>query len=284
MSIAVESTSGTTVLVTTCTEGPLHEAKRQYQDLLENRKTAEEFSDVDILKTITDRVTKQRDTAKAASRTAALWIQYMEMIDLLRAFIRAEQTANWELHLQVVAQMLPYFAASGHNLYAKCAYLSVRSMISLKKDRPEVYQQFASGYHVARRSDRFWARLSSDLEIEQVLMRSLKISGGLTQGSGMTEQERLIWLLSIPACAKTSAAMQELTGVKYNSSEQNKDITIARQKRDMNDTITVLKSLADGKNPFAQEPTLKNITTGVNADDSVDVGKALAKGERYCHP
>ena len=136
MSIAVESTSGTTVLVTTCTEGPLHEAKRQYQDLLENRKTAEEFSDVDILKTITDRVTKQRDTAKAASRTATLWIQYMEMIDLLRAFIRAEQTANWELHLQVVAQMLPYFAASGQYLYTKLAHLYVRSMISLKKDCP----------------------------------------------------------------------------------------------------------------------------------------------------
>ena len=115
-------------------------------------------------------------------------------------------------------------------------------------------------------------------------MRSLKTSGGLTQGSGVTEQERLIWLLSMPTCAKTNAAMQELTGVKYNSSEQNKDITIARQKRDLNDTITVLKTLADGKNPFAQEPTLKNNTTGVIADDSVDVGKALAKGERYCRP
>ena len=115
-------------------------------------------------------------------------------------------------------------------------------------------------------------------------MRSLKTSGGLTQGSGVTEQERLIWLLSMPACAKTNAAMQELTGVKYNSSEQNKDITIARQKRDLNDKITALKTLADGKNPFAQEPTLKNNTTGVIADDSVDVGKALAKGERYCRP
>ena len=43
------------------------------------------------------------------------------------------------------------------------------------------------GFHVIRRSDRFWAGLSSDLVIEQVLMRSVKSSGGLTHGRGMAE-------------------------------------------------------------------------------------------------
>ena len=35
--------------------------------------------------------------------------------------------------------------------------------------------------HVARRSDRAWTGLSTDLMIELVLMRSLKTSGGLIQ-------------------------------------------------------------------------------------------------------
>ncbi|CAH3177828.1 unnamed protein product [Porites lobata] len=82
----------------------------------------------------------------------------------------------------------------------------------------------------ALRSDRLWAGLSTDLVIEQVLMRSLKTSGGLTRGRGFTEQQRLIWLLSMPACAETNRAMQELTGVKSNSGEQNKDMSKARQK------------------------------------------------------
>ena len=64
-----------------------------------------------------------------------------------------------------------------------------------------------------RRSDRLWAGLSVDLAIEQVLMRSMKTSGGLTRGRGMTEQKRLTWLLSMPACAEVNLAMQELTGV-----------------------------------------------------------------------
>ena len=38
------------------------------------------------------------------------------------------------------------------------------------------------GYHVVRRSDAYWAGLSTDLVIEQELMRSVKTTGGLTHG------------------------------------------------------------------------------------------------------
>ena len=57
------------------------------------------------------------------------------------------------------------------------------------------------GYHVVRRSDRFWAGLSTDLNIEQVLMRSIKTHGGLTRVKGMTENQRLVWVLSMLVCA-----------------------------------------------------------------------------------
>ena len=138
---------------------------------------------------------------------------------------------------------------------------------------------------VVRRSDRFWAGLSSDLIIEKVLMRSMKVSGGLTRGRGMTEQQRLIWLLSMPACAEVNKSMQELTGVSYNTGERNKDITKARMARDWKDTTTVLKYLQE-KNPFTSDTSLRNISTGVHAHSTVnvnyakDVGKAiLAKME-----
>ena len=144
----------------------------------------------------------QRDHTRGTSRTGALWLQYMEMVNILRTFIKAERTANWELHLQAVSEMLPYLAASGHNLYVKCARLYLQSMSNLRDDHPAVYRDFVSGLHVVRRSDRLWPGLSTDLVIEQVLMRSLETSGGLTRGRGFTEQQRLIWLLSMPACAE----------------------------------------------------------------------------------
>ena len=162
----------------------------------------------------------------------------MDMIDVLRKHIRAERIGNWDLHLQAVAEMLPYMAAAGHNNYTKSLHIYLQQMSHLQDDHPDpdVYQHFQNGLHVIRRSDRYWAGLSSDLVIEQVLMRSMKTNGGLTRGQGMNEQQRLVWLLSMPACAEVNRAMQELTGVSYDSGDQNKEMTQARLTRDWKDT------------------------------------------------
>ena len=98
-------------------------------------------------------------------------------------------------------------------------------MNSLESEHPDVYRKFEAGFHVVRRSNPMWAGLSTDLVIEQVLMRSIKTSGGLTRGRGMTERQRLTWLLSMPACAEMTRVMLDFTGVSYSTGEQNKDMT-----------------------------------------------------------
>jgi len=72
--------------------------------------------------------------------------------------------------------MLPVTAA-GHNLYTKSLYIYLQRLAQLSIQHPEVHHQFQNGYHVVRRSDRYWAGLSTDLLIEQVLMRSVKTTG-----------------------------------------------------------------------------------------------------------
>jgi len=83
--------------------------------------------------------------------------------------------------------MLLFYAAARHNLYAKSVDLHLQQMHKLNKDHPELEQLFKKGFHVVRRSEKYWAGLSSDLVIEQALMRSLKTTGGLTRGRGMGE-------------------------------------------------------------------------------------------------
>ena len=60
-------------------------------------------------------------------------------------------------------------AASGHSLYAKSAGIYLSSMANLPNDHREVHQHFVEGLHDAKRSDRAWVGLSTDLMIEQVL-------------------------------------------------------------------------------------------------------------------
>ncbi|KAG1663714.1 ERO1-like protein beta [Nymphon striatum] len=152
-------------------------------------------------------------------------------------------------------------------------------MTKLPETFPEVHRHFSQGLHVVRRSDRLWAGLSADLVIEQVLMRSMKTSGGLTRGRGMTEVQRVVWLLSHPLCSEVNNAMQQLTGVNYNTSEQHKDVTKSRQEKDMTDTCQLLEFL-EPRNPFSDNKSLRNIATGVNADDRVNADNARDVGDK----
>ena len=70
--------------------------------------------------------------------------------------------------------MLPFYAAAGHNLYAKSVYIYLQQMRDHSSKHADVLELFKNGFHVICRSDRFWAGLSSDLVIEQVLMKSVK--------------------------------------------------------------------------------------------------------------
>ena len=218
-------------------------------------------------------------SSSSNSRTGKLWLQYLEMIEILRTFIKAERTGDLNLHLQTVQAMLPFFAASGHNLYTKSARIYLQEMSKLKDDHPRVHDAFEKGFHVIRRSDRYWAGLSSDLIIEQVLMRSLKTSGGLTRGRGMSETQRLIWLLSMPATAEINEAMQDFTEVTFSSSEQHKDTSEARISRDLKDTNSLL-SFFQVRDPFSDDCSLRNIETGVTAIDTVNADVAKEVGNK----
>ena len=83
----------------------------------------------------------------------------------------------------------------------------------------------------------------------------------------------------MPACAETNRAMQELTGVKSNSSEQNKDMSKARQKRAEKDALVILTTIAD-RDPFSADLDLRNIMMGMNAHNAVTVDRARAIGEK----
>ena len=143
-------------------------------------------------------------------------------------------------------------------------------MSNLEGKHPDVYQEFLDGFHVVRRSNQFWAGLSSDLAIKQTLMRSLKSTGGLTRGSGMTEDMRNLWTLSAPVTSEYNSAMKDFTDLTYITSPQHKDLTEARIKRDGSDLEKIRTKLA-ACSPFTSDPTLRNIVNGIVAGPDVNI-------------
>ena len=72
--------------------------------------------------------------------------------------------------------MLPYFHASGHNLYAKSSYLYLQDMNNLENIMDVMeYDKFSrSGYFTIRRIEKIRSGTWSDMIIEQMLMRPMQ--------------------------------------------------------------------------------------------------------------
>lgn len=257
-------------------DGRIREAKNLMNRLLDGEIELAEIQRSNVLNEIERSLDEQKQKMHSFP-TSRLWIQYMEMISILKQFIKAERTGNWELHLSAIQKMLPYFAATGHNLYLKSAMLYLQQMTDLEREHQEMYMKFMEGYHVVRRSDRYWAGLSTDLIIEQTLMRSVKTSGGMTRGKGMSELQRAKWILSMPACSSINTAMQSFENVSYQTSEQHKESTKSRQDKDDKDMMALLEFLKE-RDPFVDDEKLRNIETGVTATTEVNAHQAHEVG------
>ena len=98
---------------TAVNNGNLKEAASLFDNLMYLDKTIEEVCSADVLCRIRNIIERQKEALKQ-SRTACLWLQYMDMVDILREFIKAERTGNWDLHLHTVREMPPYFLLETH--------------------------------------------------------------------------------------------------------------------------------------------------------------------------
>ena len=120
----------------------------------------------------------------SSTKTAIVWFQYMQMVDFLRKFIKAERLGYWDLHIRSLYEMLPFFAAYGHRFYLKSVHIYLQKMAKLPQQHPEIHQYFIEGLHVIRRFDFCCSGLSPELVIEQCLMRSIKTTSGLPEAGG----------------------------------------------------------------------------------------------------
>ncbi|WAR15253.1 hypothetical protein MAR_005358 [Mya arenaria] len=64
-------------------------------------------------------MTHELQSSLGSNRTAQPWLQYMDMVAILKRYIKAERTGNLELHLKTIQEMLPFVAAVGHHIYLK---------------------------------------------------------------------------------------------------------------------------------------------------------------------
>lgn len=213
------------------------------------------------------------------SRTGKLWVMFMNFVAIIRMFIRAERTGNWTLHIKATQDMLPYFAAAGHNNYTKGCHLYLQDSQDLC---PCLHKPLNDGlFTVCRNSTQFWSGAWIDMTIEQCLMRAGKTEGGLIN---ITHKEaaRTKWLLTAHVMAQYTEALRYLTDTFSGTwSQQHTEVRPAAVKLD-HDDLQTFPSFLQVYNPFTTEDSTKliNIATGLVADDRVNVEEAVSIGQK----
>ena len=139
-----------------------------YSDIVSSKINISDFENDSFMKSIDLQMSKTRIKINHKSRTATLWSEYQNIIQVTRKLITADRIGNWNLHLEGIQQALSIFEAAGHYNYSKSAYIYLQNMLTLETTNSSVYERFKSGKFIVRRSERYWAGLPCDLIIEQV--------------------------------------------------------------------------------------------------------------------
>ena len=178
----------------------------------------------EVFRKATIKIEELKQKLSKKSRTSQLWLLYMDYIDVLKLFIFAERNriGNY-ISLQ----------STGHIHYAKSARLYVQQiLLHLPDTHPWLYHQFLNEQHTVKRTDKSFNGIWTDLAIAQTLMRSIKSRGGLTEGRGMTESVRHLWVLSLSHSASIHEAMMQLSKAQFLSSSQHEVLGVSRRHRD----------------------------------------------------
>ena len=79
-----------------------------------------------------------------------------------------------------------------------------------------------------------------------------------------------------------NVAMQEFTNFSYTTTQQHNEPTEARKKRDAVDLEEINYKL-EAWSPFSPDPSLRNVDTGVVAEEAVNVHEYASLGCRIIH-
>ena len=119
-------------------------------DLEELEKAAmsgDEIEEQEVIQKFQRCMDELKQNLSSKSRTAKLWLQYIEYISIMRQYIRAARTGDWNLSLITLQKMINLFAATGHINYAKSARFYLQLMVELPTPYLRLYNKLSSEGH-----------------------------------------------------------------------------------------------------------------------------------------
>ena len=232
-----------------------------------------------------DVIEEYRQFGRATSKTFAYWDTFLQGVDLLLGTLRAERDANFDLHLSVTCELMPWLWAAGRHTYAKFIPTYIADMKAMEVAQPESYLHMQNGGFVVRRAAHHGFNcVATDQALEQTVNRDGKSKGGLI---GLTLRKGALsrWLITRHITAEYKVAFKALCTVGTKTNKAHEELGKARITRDERDVCRIMDAAQQYQNPFDLNTVpseLINISTGhvASAEVSRSLGTFLEGGQK----
>ena len=165
---------------------------------------------------------------------------YINMTQILRRYIQAERSGNWDNHLIELHNMIPFMVSAAHRNYAVCLPLYLTDMRDLVESAPDVHTEFIKGYFSVHRTTGMLYSIWADLAHEQTYNRDGKTS--LVKGASQNPAARENYLKTAPFLNAVSQQTEDMLhkprGVSSHHREYLNSSTATEGK--VNDIIYVV--------------------------------------------
>ena len=120
----------------------------------------------------------QKEFDRKMENQARYYRNYMAAFEILLLFIRASRQQSWELHLEALNEMVPYFFAFDMLNYARLTPVYLSQMTELKEKDNDTWQAFQTGHFSVNKSSLPFSAIGADHALEQQ-NRAMKVLGSI---------------------------------------------------------------------------------------------------------
>ena len=202
------------------------------------------------------------------------------MVATLLCLIRVTREGNWELHLECIKAVLPWFFAYDHTNYVRYLPVYLVHMLDPPDTHPEAYSMLSQGdFGVQRTTSHGFSQLPVDQTIEQTLNHNTKTKGGII-GLSLKKGAVQWWMLTAQARASFANRCREMASSHpQDEIKGHKESGSVRKRKDEEGVKKVMEVISQWRNPFETADDLVSLSSGSIASSALkeDLLKAEEK-------
>ena len=182
------------------------------------------------------------------------WSLALALEVYILTFVRSLREADFDMYLDALWELLPWFFALDHTHYARWIPVHLRDMLSLHRTHPDVLEGFRAGMFTVQKTKRIFSSIATDQAHEQN-NACIKGDGGAV---GLLDNPSALqrWMVAGPEVARVIGEF-EMAQAHHDTKAQtlHHDQTESIQKsfdKDVRSLVSVFEELG---NPFLEETT-----------------------------